>query len=411
MKILFVCHRLPFPPNRGGKIRPFNMIRHLGQTHNVTVASLAESRDELRDGLGLRDYCSEVIVEMVPKSTRWFRAWKALFSSSPSSSAYFLSPKLHRRIRAALHKTQFDTVFVHCAFMAQYVLNAAVPLRILDYGDLDSAKWSEYSRCRAFPLSLGYKLEAIKMQNYEKRVAGHFNRCTVTTPGELEEFHRLQIGVTCSVIPNGVDPEYFRSKSPARNPNVIAFVGRMDYFPNIDGALYFVKQIFPIIRHSLSDAQLRIVGSNPARAVQELATIPGVIVTGHVPDVRPYLEDAAVAVAPLRLARGTQNKILEALAMGVPVVATPQAAKGVNVAPGRDLLVAEDEAVFAKQVVSLMENGSLRKALSEAGRGKVMEAHRWSYSMTLLDKILETSPTEENGRVVGRESLSQVNQL
>ena len=399
MRILFVCHRLPFPPNRGGKIRPFNMIRHLGETHTVTVASLAESHDELRDGRGLRDYCSEVMVEMVPKSVRWFRAWKALFSSWPSSVAYFHSPELHRRIQAALHKTQFDAVFVHCAFMAQYVLDATAPLRILDYGDLDSAKWSEYSRCRAFPLSLGYRLEAIKMRNYEKRVAGHFDRCTVTTLGELEEFGKLDMGVPCSVIPNGVDSEYFRSKSPPGDRHVIVFVGRMDYFPNIDGALYFSKKIFPIIRRSMPDAQLRIVGSNPARAVQDLATIPGITITGHVPDVRPYLDDAAVAVAPLRLARGTQNKILEALAMGVPVVATPQAAKGVNVTPGRDLLVAEDEASFAKQVISLKQNESLRKELSDAGRRKVMETHRWSFSMNLLDEIFESRLAEEKGGV------------
>ena len=411
MKILFVCHRLPFPPNRGGKIRPFNMIRHLGETGTVTVASLAESHYELREGKGLRDYCSEVMVEMVPKSVRWFRAWKALFTSWPSSVAYFFSPELHRRIQYTLQKSQFDAVFVHCAFMAQYVLDTAVPLRILDYGDLDSAKWSEYSGSRAFPLSLGYRLEAKKMQSYEKRVAGHFDRCTVTTPGELQAFAKLDAGVPCSVIPNGVDTEYFRSKSPTRDPHVIAFVGRMDYFPNIDGALYFAKRVFPIIRRSMPDVQLRIVGSNPARAVQELATISGITVTGHVPDVRPYLDDAAVAVAPLRLARGTQNKILEALAMGVPVVATPQAAKGVNVTPGRDLLIAEDEASFAEQVVSLMENDSLRKGISEAGHGKVMETHRWSYSMSLLDKILESSPTEEKGRSLGRVSLSQANQL
>jgi sugar transferase (PEP-CTERM/EpsH1 system associated) len=227
------------------------------------------------------------------------------------------------------------------------------------------------------------------MQDYEKRVARHFDRCTVTTPGEMEEFDKLHIGVPCSVIPNGVDYEYFRPKSSTENPKVIAFVGRMDYFPNIDGALYFAKQIFPIIRRELSDVQLRIVGSNPARAVEELATIPGVVVTGHVPDVRPYLDDAAVAVAPLRLARGTQNKILEALAMGVPVVATPQAAKGVNVTPGNDLLVGEDETSFAEQVISLLRNQLLRKDLSDAGRCKVMEAHRWPYSMELLEQILE----------------------
>src|SRR5262245_28437598 len=215
------------------------MIRHLAKSHAVTVATLAESRAELRDGQGLADHCSQVIVEMVAKAGRWYRAWKALFSGLPSSVAYFFSPELRKRVLSALQQTQFDAVFVHCAFMAQYVMDATVPLRVLDYGDLDSAKWAEYARCRPFPLSLGYKLEAVKMQNYERRVAGYFNRCTVTTPGELKEFEKLHTNVACSVIPNGVDGQYFRARASSGNPYEIVFIGRMHYFPNIDGALYF----------------------------------------------------------------------------------------------------------------------------------------------------------------------------
>jgi sugar transferase (PEP-CTERM/EpsH1 system associated) len=364
------------------------MIRHLTETHRVTVASLAEDHDELRDGQGLGDYCAEVLVEMVPKPVRWYRAWKAVFSNRPSSVAYFFSPELHRQIRAALHKTQFDAIFVHCAFMAQYVLGSNVPWRILDFGDLDSAKWSDYARCRAFPLSLGYWMEAVKMQNYEKQVARDFNRCTVTTPGELEEFYKLDMEVSCSVIPNGVDSEFFRSKSSTGNPNVMVFVGRMDYFPNIDGALYFVKQIFPIIRRRVPDAQLIIVGSNPARAVRDLATIPGIIVTGHVPDVRPYLDDAAVAVAPLRLARGTQNKILESMAMGIPVVTTSVAAKGVAAIAGEQILVADEPEQFASAVLRVIENTHLADSLSKSARRRIEEAHSWTRSMQVLDNIL-----------------------
>ena len=367
------------------------MIRHLGKNHAVTVASLAESQQELNDGMGLGDYCSEVIAEAVPKPLRWLRAWKALFSSNPSSVAYFWSPALRRRIQATLLQTRFDTIFVHCAFMAQYVLDATVPVKILDFGDIDSAKWAEYSRSRSFPLTLGYKLEASKMRRYEKRVARHFDRCTVTTRGEKEEFGKLGISRPCFLIPNGVDSQYFRSKSSGRDPHVIVFVGRMDYFPNIDGMLYFSKHIFPLIRQSLPGTQLRIVGSNPSRAILELATIPGITVTGHVPDVRPYLENALVAVAPLRLARGTQNKILEAMAMSLPVVATAAAAKGIDAVPGRDLAVADRPEEFAARVIELLVNPEIRTQLSVAGCRQIVNAHAWKNSMDILDNILKNA--------------------
>jgi hypothetical protein len=324
----------------------------------------------------------------MPKPVRWLRAWMALFSSSPSSAAYFWSPELRRRIEAALLKTRFDLIFVHCAFMAQYVVNALAPAKILDFGDLDSAKWADYSRTKTFPFTLGYKIEARKMKSYERHVADHFDRCTVTTRGELEEFEKLGLTLPCTVIPNGVDSQYFRSRSTHRDPNVIVFVGRMDYFPNIDAMLYFTKDIFPIIRRSIPDVQLRIVGSNPSRAVRNLATVPGVTVTGHVPDVRPYLDDATLAVAPLRLARGTQNKILEAMAMSMPVVATSAATKGIDAIPGRHLAIGGNPSEFAAQVIKLLRNPDLRAQLSIAACRQVENGHAWPNSMAILDGIL-----------------------
>ena len=198
---------------------------------------------ELQDGSGLSDYCSEVIVELIPKPLRWLRAWLALFSSFPSSAAYFWSPQLQRRIDAALCKTRFDLIFVHCAFMGQYVAHRTESIRVLDYGDLDSAKWADYSRSKRFLLTLGYKLEAVKMRRYERRLAEQFDHCAVTTPGELEQFSKLDVTVPCSLIPNGVDAQYYRSDARSPAARNIAFVGRMDYFPNIDGMLYFAEQI------------------------------------------------------------------------------------------------------------------------------------------------------------------------
>ncbi len=390
MKILFACHRLPFPPNRGGKIRPFHMIQALSQKHSVVVASLAHSEEELWEGAGLKDYCAEVMAEVLPGPVRWMQAAGALLSGIPSSVAYFRSSRLHRRVEQAWHRTRFDVVMVHCAFAAQYVLDLRGGFRILDFGDLDSAKWFDYARHRPLPLSLGYGLEARKLRRYEKQLIRRFDQCTVTTEGELDAFKSLDVAVPCQVIPNGVDPAYFRPgpDNPRGSP-VIAFLGRMDYFPNVDAVVHFATKILPIIQGSVPRAELRIIGSNPTRAVRRLARRPGISVTGYVPDVRPALGDAVVAVAPLRIARGTQNKILQFMAMGIPVVASPEAARGIQALPGRDLLVADHPEGFARHVIEVIHNARLREALSRAGRRQVENAHAWPLAMSILDTILD----------------------
>jgi sugar transferase (PEP-CTERM/EpsH1 system associated) len=399
MRILFACHRLPFPPNRGGKIRPFNMIRHLARKHAVTVASLAHSNEELEQGTGLKEHCEEMIAEVLPSRVRWLQAGAALPTVRPSSLAYFYSRRLLSRVRERAAHTNFDVIMVHCAFAAQYVVDLPAGLRIMDYGDLDSGKWSDYSLQRGFPLSLGYRLECGKLRHYEKWLAGRFDRCTVTTTGELEEFKAIGLPTPCTVIPNGVDFSYFQAQASDPGNATLVFLGRMDYFPNVQGVVKFVREIFPVIRQRRPDARLSIVGSDPVRNVKELAAFDGVTVTGYVPDVRPYLKEAAVVVAPLYLARGTQNKILEAMSAGVPVVSTSQAAKGIRAVPGRDLLVGDSDEEFAAHVVRLLDDRDLRRRISKAARLQVETAHSWEHSMKLLDSILEGSTMPDHAVV------------
>lgn len=389
MKILFVCHRLPFPPNRGGKIRPFNMIQHLSRKHEVVVASLAESQSEIEQGVGITQYCSQLIAELVPPAQRWLQAVRALPTPMPSSVAYFWSPTLKRRVREVLSMRPFDAVWVHCAFVARYVEDWRDGLRVLDYGDLDSWKWEEYSNQRAFPLRLGYAIEAKKMRRYERNLASQFDQCAVTTEGELEDFLSLGVETPCRVIPNGVDSNYFSlSGRRISRQSVVVFLGRMDYYPNVDGILYFVQDILPLIQKQRRDVELRIVGSNPTLKIRALAKHPGIVVTGHVQDVRPHMADASVAIAPLRVARGTQNKILECMAMGIPVVATPVAAKGILASPGKHLLVAPDSGAFADSVLSLLSDGGLWDRLSRSALFQVRQAHEWSRSMEVLEAVL-----------------------
>jgi len=391
MRILFVCHRLPYPPNRGGKIRPFNFIRHLNERHEVVVASLGHTQQEFDEAAPLKDHCSELVAEVVPEAERWRRALLALASTRPSSVAYFWSPRLAQRIRQAAAQKPFDAVFVHCAFMGPYVEDVSARLRVLDFGDLDSGKWFDYARHRAVPLSWGYALEARKLRRYEIYLARVFDRYTVTTPGELDEYHSLGGPQPATVIPNGVETSYFHRHVADPNSKLLVFLGRMDYYPNADGVLYFAREVFPLVRRAMPETELRVVGSNPSAQIRSLARTPGITVTGHVPDVRSHVEAAAVSVVPLRIARGTQNKILECMAMGIPVVSTAQAAKGIQATPGQHLLVADAPREFADQVLALLRNPALRQQLADAAHEKVLAAHAWPNSLRILDRVLNPS--------------------
>jgi polysaccharide biosynthesis protein PslH len=394
MNILFVCHRLPYPPNRGGKIRPYQMIRHLSKKHRVVVATLAETKQELEEGTDLQQYCAELIAEVVPIPLRWLRAYGALPTWTPSSAAYFWSPRLFKRIREVSRSIGFDMVFVHCGFVAPYVSELPVRFKVLDFGDMDSVKWSDYAKWRAFPLSLGYGLEAKKLRRLERKMAQAFEHCIVTTTGELNEYDSLRVPTPCSVIVNGVDTSYFaktNGRETIHQDATITFLGRMDYFPNVDGACYFADEVFPFIQKQLPHAQFWIVGSNPSHDIRQLGKRPGITVTGTVRDVRPFLQEATVTVAPLRIARGTQNKILESMAMGIPVVTTPQAAKGIQAEPDEHFLVSSTPEDFARRVIQLIENPSLRVRLSTAAKTQIEQFHSWPSSLKNLDELIETN--------------------
>ena len=389
MKILYVCHRFPFPPKRGGKIRPFNMIRHLSQRHEVTVASVVRSDEEAALGKGIAAHCARYEMGRVYDPVQALRMIARLPTSSPSSLAYFHSPSLARRIRELLRRERFELIFVHCSSAAQYVEHAQGIPKILDFGDMDSQKWLEYARYKPFPLSTGYRLEGWKLEREERRLASRFDLCTATTRAEWETLQALGTGVASDWFPNGVDSDYFSPSTEAYDADTIAFVGRMDYYPNQKCMLDFCAQTLPRLRARRPALKLLIVGADPSPAVRGLQSLPGVTVTGPVPDVRPYLWRSALMVAPLAIARGTQNKILESMAAGVPVVTSGIAAGGVDALPEKHFLVADTPEEVAEAVLRVVENPAERSRLAAAGRARMLSHHDWTQSMHRLDKIIE----------------------
>lgn len=389
MKVLFVCHRVPFPPKRGGKIRPFNIIRHLAsQGHQITVASLARNETEIDESRGLSEYCREVLVEVVPDHVAWPRMVAWLPTAAPSSFGYFYSGRLRQRIEAELLRTRYDMVFVHCSSVAPYVESLAGPVKVLDYGDIDSQKWREYSGHRAFPLSAGYWLEAVKLERRERVLSKGFDLCTCTTRAELESLQALGVTTPSDWFPNGVDAEFFAPDGNDYEPDLVCFVGRMDYYPNQQGVLGFCRDVLPRLRQRRPAARFMIVGADPPAQIRRLTELPGVEVTGSVPDVRPFVRRAALTVAPLDIARGTQNKILESMALGVPVVCSTQASGGVDAVPGEHLLVADGPESWVGQVAGVIADPERRRRLAEAGRSRVLSHHSWPASMARLERLI-----------------------
>ncbi len=389
MKILFVCHRVPYPPKRGGKIRPFNIIRHLGSRgHEVTVASLARTEQERDEARDLRKHCAQTLVEVIPNAIAYPRMLAWLPTSRPSSFGYFYSPSLARRIHDELQRGAYDLVFVHCSSVAPYVSHLAAPLKVLDFGDMDSQKWREYARYRAFPLSLGYRLEAFKLERTERLLAEQFDLCTCTTAAELQSLRALGTDTPTDWFPNGVDSDAFRPATAEYDPELVVFVGRMDYYPNQQAVLNFCRDTFPKLKARRPQVRFQIVGADPPPQIRALGTIEGVSVTGSVADVRPFVGKAALTVAPLEIARGTQNKILESMAMGVPVVCSPQAAGGVDAVPGEHLLTARDPDEYVTAILSLLESAARRGSLAAAAHARVLSNHSWASSMQRLEQML-----------------------
>jgi len=397
MRILYVCHRFPYPPKRGGKIRPFNMIRHLSSRgHELTVASLARSAEEANEGRGISAYCARYEMAVVRDPVQVPRMVARLPTRTPSSMGYFYSSALARCVRALLAQERFDLIFVHCSSAAQYVAGARGVPKILDFGDMDSQKWLEYARYKPFPLSVGYRLEGLKLEREEKRLARLFDLCTTTTRAEWETLESYQAAAATDWFPNGVDSRYFAPSAEPYEPDTICFIGRMDYYPNQECMFDFCANVLPRVQARRPGTRLFIVGAAPSAAVRKLGELRNVTVTGSVPDVRPYLQRSALMVVPLNIARGTQNKILEAMAAGVPVVTSAVAAGGVDAVAGEHFLVARGHEEQAAAVLGILENRAERQRLANAGRDRMLSHHSWHRSMQRLDNVIERCVAKAN---------------
>lgn len=365
------------------------MISHLNRKHSVTVASLVRSEEEGLEGEGLRDHCSKYLMARIEKPVAVAQMIVRLPTPVPSSMGYFYSRPLKKKIDSELESTRYDLIFVHCSSVAQYVENITDVPKIIDFGDMDSQKWLEYAKVKASVLSPGYYLEGWKLERNERLLARKFDYCSCTTRAEMETLRSYNVGARTDWFPNGVDYKFFRPTGEAYEKDTLCFIGRMDYYPNQECMVEFCQYVLPLIRQKRPAVKLTIIGADPSEEIIRLSKIEGVTVTGSVPDVRPYVLRSAVNVAPLKIARGTQNKILESLAMGVPVVSSVIAAGGIDAVPGEHFLTASTHQEYADQIIRLLVNPQERERFSQAGRARMLSHHDWGRSMCRLDSLIE----------------------
>lgn len=396
-KILFLAHRVPFPPDKGDKIRAFHMLRHLTTGHDVWLGAAADDPEDLRRLPEAVRGCRDACVVPLGRVRRACSMAAALASGAPLSVARFRHPVLGRWIEHVLRDVEPDVVFVYSSALAQYVVGrlAAKTRLIVDFVDADAEKWRAYARSAAPPMRWLYAAETRRLIRFEDHVLREAAAGVLISETERRLLAGMQprSGHKLEVIPNGVDLDGFVPSLRRTGESLIVMCGRMDYRPNIDGARWFAREILPKVRARRPAAAVRIVGAAPAAAVRALGALPGVEVTGAVADVRPHLAAAAVVVAPLRIARGIQNKVLEGMAAGRPVVATPAALDGIDAEVGRDVLVGADSEAFATAVVDVL-SGRAAADLGARGRAFVERRHDWKAQFRLLDALIaRVAPT------------------
>jgi glycosyltransferase involved in cell wall biosynthesis len=471
MNILYLAHRIPYPPNKGDKIRSFHEIKYLSTHHDIYLACLADDPADLSYAKELENFCKTVDVVSINPQKQKVKSLFVLPTEKPLSVAYFYSKKLQQIIDHRLSTMSYDAIICFSSSMAEYVfrtknvltcerVNVSTLKRstaalvqngsnildgsnrshtsnvsnnsnassnsntrlIMDFVDVDSDKWRQYSRHARWPFSWIYKLESRRLAAYEKKVADSFHHSIFVSKKEAELFRSQNPGVgTVLTMPNGVDFTYFSpggsnvsndfngsiaSNDPndSNNPNnsndssssnassnsnksILLFTGAMDYYANIDGVVWFSKEIFPHLLKQYPSLTFYIVGRNPAPEVKALVN-SHIKVTGYVEDIRPFYEMATIYVAPLRIARGIQNKILEAMAMARPVIATSKAFEGIEAIPGQDLLIADSRTEFIEKISLLLEDRAGCQSIAASARRTIEENYSWEHSVEVLERLI-----------------------
>jgi sugar transferase (PEP-CTERM/EpsH1 system associated) len=391
--LLFLAHRIPYPPDKGDKIRSWHMLRHLAQDWRLHLGAFVDDPADWEHVEVLKGVCTDVCLRPLHPRSGKLRSLTGLMTGKALTLPYYQDAQLDQWVQAKLD-SGIRAVVVYSSAMAQFVLHAHGTRRIMDFVDIDSDKWRQYAPTKPWPLSWLYAREGRKLLEWERRVAQAFDASLFVSAAEARDFRRLapESAEKIGHFNNGVDTDYFSPTHAFDSPfpphcRPLVFTGAMDYWPNAEAVTWFVREVLPQVRRQAPEAHFYIVGSRPGGGVLALAS-EGVEVTGRVPDVRPYLAHAATVVAPLRIARGIQNKVLEGMAMGKAVVATPQALEGIAVQAGKEVWLASDALAQANAVLALLGDQNQAREMGLAARQRVAADYTWAPNLARLDALL-----------------------
>jgi sugar transferase (PEP-CTERM/EpsH1 system associated) len=405
-EILFLAHRIPFPPNRGDKMRSWHVLRHLGRYAKVHLGAFADDAADAAHLDALREAMGGSLGESYIEPRHRKRTWplRALLRNQPAAVAAFHGGGMEDFARAILARPPVEAVFAFSIQMAQFVPAGARQRFVMDFVDFDSAKYADYAAANRSPFKLILLREARRLRAYEREVARRADVGLFVSEAEAGLFREKvdTNGADIRALSNGIDLDFydpgaaFPPLDPPPGPGPwIVFTGQMDYQPNVEGVRAFARDVMPLVRASRPDARFAIVGRSPTAAVRELEGSDGILVTGEVPDVRPWLAAADLVVAPLAIARGVQNKVLEAMAMARPVIASTGAFEGIDAAPGRDLLVADGARAQAEAVLALLGDGDRARALGRAARARMIDGYSWDARLGPLAAMLGLGPKKQ----------------
>ena len=399
-RALLLAHRIPYPPDKGDKIRSWRLLRYLAERYDVALGCFVDDEDDWRHTGTVRAVCAEALFRPLTPGSARRRSLRALGTGEAITLARYRDRTMTAFVRAERARGPAVLVGFSAGVMPYLLEGPSLPGGVrapvlADLCDADSAKWAAYAEETRGPKGWVYDREARLLAGVEARVTRAAARTFLVTPEEADLVRALPGAEPARVdhYRNGVDTAHFTPGAvpPAPGGAEVVMTGAMDYRPNEAAAAWFCREVWPHVRGVLPEARFAVVGARPTKAVRALRGLPGVTVTGRVPDVRPWLEAARVAVAPLGVARGVQNKVLEAMAMGTPVVASPAAARGTTAVVGEHLLTAEGAEGTAEAVLTLLGDPDRAAAMGRAARAFAADRFGWDAALARFGAALPES--------------------
>ncbi len=389
-QMLYLAHRIPYPPDKGDKIRSWNTLEHLAKRFRVHLAAFVDDPADFQHEAFLNGICESATLIPLDRRSAAIRSARGFLSGEALTLNYYRDRRMANAVaRARTHGLAAEIAY--SSAMAQYIEGRSNAPRLVDFCDADSAKWLDYAQRRSWPMSALYAREGARLADAESAIINWSDAAFAISEEEADLLgSREDAEKAVAWYCNGVDANYFApDRIDAVEPHTTVFVGAMNYWPNVDAVTWFHREIWPLVRAAKNDATFAIVGSNPTKDVRALDGRDGIRVTGRVADVRPFVAGAKVVIAPMRIARGVQNKVLEAMAMGKAIVSTPAGLEGIDARIGVEAIVAAAAPAFADEVVQLANDKGKADRIGAAARARILSDYLWPHQLARLDATLD----------------------